>query len=319
MLQVDAERGLVIDGQPSSLREALTNLIFNAVDALPDGGGIRLDARRDGATVVIEVTDTGEGMPADIKQRIFEPFFTTKGDHGTGLGLPMVYALTLAHGGAIQVDSAPGVGTTFRLSLPATNGRAAEASSLASPPPPGAARGLRVLAVDDDAGQRQMMKRLLELDGHVVDTAESGEEALEQLEALPQYDLVVSDLSMGAGITGLQLAMQVKQRWHTVKFALTTGWSEGIDPDEARQQGIDVIVAKPYRLRDLQLAIVAAGLVPSIARQSGAGTKTANAVPARAESSGSAVRARPGGSARGDPEYDRSAVHGRVWAERRGS
>lgn len=259
-LHVEAEPDLVIDGQPASLREALTNLVFNAVDALPGGGGVRLGARQDGQQVVVEVADTGVGMPADVKKRIFEPFFTTKGDAGTGLGLPMVYGLIEAHGGTITVDSAPGIGTTFRLILPVAQQRAPVPAPLAQAT--AATRSLRVLAVDDDAQQRQMVTRLLELDGHLVDAVGSGELALVQLGAV-QYDLVVSDLGMGEGISGWQLATQVGARWPAVKFALATGWGESIDTDDARRRSVDVVMAKPYRRTDLQRALASTGLLTS--------------------------------------------------------
>jgi signal transduction histidine kinase len=118
-LSVVREGGLWIGGIAPELREALTNLVFNAVDALPNGGRIRLRALRDGADVVLEVTDDGVGMPAEVQQRVFEPFFTTKGERGTGLGLALVFATVEQHRGTVALDSAPGRGTTFRLSFPA--------------------------------------------------------------------------------------------------------------------------------------------------------------------------------------------------------
>jgi signal transduction histidine kinase len=118
-LRLKAEGDCAIIGWPASLREAFTNLIFNAVDALPVGGAIRLSVRRQGGQVVAEVTDTGTGMPPEVKAHVFEPFFSTKGEAGTGLGLVNVYATVERHDGQIEIDSAPGRGTTFRLCFPA--------------------------------------------------------------------------------------------------------------------------------------------------------------------------------------------------------
>jgi signal transduction histidine kinase len=113
----------VILGSAARLREALTNLVFNAVDALPDGGTIRLRVAEEAGRAVLEVIDTGLGMSPEVQARIFEPFFSTKGEAGTGLGLPMVFGVVERHGGQIQVESSPGRGTTFRLGFPTPSTR----------------------------------------------------------------------------------------------------------------------------------------------------------------------------------------------------
>src|SRR5919202_1572045 len=120
-LRVEVNGPAVIEGNSATLREALTNLVFNAVDAMPGGGSIALRARRSGNEVVVEVADTGPGIPPDIRERMFEPFFTTKSARGTGLGLAQVMAAVEQHHARIQVESAPGRGTTFRLVFPAAS------------------------------------------------------------------------------------------------------------------------------------------------------------------------------------------------------
>jgi signal transduction histidine kinase len=117
-LEVDVEPGCALNGSPAALREAITNLIFNAVDALPGGGTIRLTAHIEGDQVVLEVRDSGTGISRDVQSRVFDPFFTTKGEHGTGLGLSIVKHVAQSHGGSIDVSSTPGKGSRFRLRLP---------------------------------------------------------------------------------------------------------------------------------------------------------------------------------------------------------
>jgi signal transduction histidine kinase len=115
--RVEAHLGLFICGRAAALREALTNLVFNAVDAMPGGGTITLAARQDGDQVIVTVTDSGIGMSPDVQARIFEPFFSTKGERGTGLGLAQVFGIVEQHKAEIAVDSAPARGTTFRLTF----------------------------------------------------------------------------------------------------------------------------------------------------------------------------------------------------------
>lgn len=253
-LHVEATGETIIEGWAASLREALTNLVFNAVEALPNGGAIRLSAYRRGSVVKIEVADTGVGMTAEVQSHLFEPFFTTKGDKGTGLGLAMVYSIVERHGGKIDFSSTPGGGTTFCLTFPA-----AKASRPSTRPTSDAAdhQPLRILAVDDEPGLGRMMVMMLEQDGHQICVATSGEEALERLQA-DSFDLVISDVGMGAGMNGWELAQQVQQRWPQVRFVLATGWGAQIEPAEARAKGVEAVIAKPYRIADLERLLTAA-------------------------------------------------------------
>ena len=252
-LHVEVERDLAVNGWPESLREACTNLVLNAVDALPNGGAIRLVGRRKGARVVVEVIDTGVGMTPEVRARLFEPFFSTKGERGTGLGLPMVFGIVERHGGEIAVESAPGQGATFRLLLPAAT---PTASAAPAPAAPGGARPLRVLAVDDEPALGRMAALMLAPDGHNVVVATSGEEALERL-AAESFDLVISDVGMGAGMNGWELAEQVRTHYPGVRFALATGWGAQIDPEEARALGICAVLPKPYHLADMRRLVSA--------------------------------------------------------------
>ncbi len=242
---------MVIEGARAALREAFTNLIFNAVDALVDGGTIRLSAARVGDRVQAEVSDTGPGIPPELQSRIFEPFFTTKGDHGTGLGLAQVAGVVARHGGELSLDSGPDRGTTFRLSFP-TAQRAAAPPNSEVPVTQSATRPRRVLAVDDEPKLREMVDMMLRLQGHQVIQAASGEEALKLLEESGPFDLVISDVSMGSGMSGWDLADRVHARWPAQVLAIASGWGAQIDSEEAKRRGVVVVLAKPYRMRDLR-------------------------------------------------------------------
>src|SRR5207244_4108786 len=148
-----------IAASAASLREALTNLVFNAIDALPRGGVIRLRVRRRDECVEVEVSDSGIGMSPEVQRRIFEPFFTTKGERGTGLGLSMVFAIVQRYGGKIDVQSGPGRGTTFRLRFPPRAATEASPPTVQASQP--AVKPLRVLAVDDEPGLGRIVELML--------------------------------------------------------------------------------------------------------------------------------------------------------------
>jgi CheY-like chemotaxis protein len=258
-LHIETDGHPIAQGSPARIREVLTNLVFNAVDALPTGGRILLRVVAEGEYAIIEVTDSGVGMSAAVQARVFEPFFTTKGDAGTGLGLAMVFGIVEQHGGHIDVRSAPGEGTTIRIALPLVE-------PVATPEPlqtPSRGAGpvphLRVLAVDDEPAMTKAVVRMLRAGGHAVSVAESGEGALEQL-AASAFDVVVSDMGMGPGMNGWELAAAVKGRWPGVRFVLATGWGAAIDPDEARLKGVHAVLAKPYLPLDLNAALVESDL-----------------------------------------------------------
>jgi PAS domain S-box-containing protein len=251
-VRVEVAGDVSVEGWAHSIREALINLVFNAIDAMPQGGAIRLSARRKEDKVIVEVADTGTGMPPEVQARIFEPFFTTKGERGTGLGLAQVYGIVQRHTGELSVTSAPGRGTTFRLVFPAATARPVS-------PPPGArpepeAPPLRILAVDDEPALARMVALLLKKQGHQVEVATSGESALELLQQ-QEFDLVITDLGLGSGLNGWQLAEQVAQRWPGIRIALATGWGAGIDPAAARERGVHAVVAKPYTAETLRSVV----------------------------------------------------------------
>jgi PAS domain S-box-containing protein len=235
-------------GWAASLREALTNLVFNALDAMPTGGDLQLAAHDTAGDVVVEVVDTGSGMPPEVAARVFEPFFTTKGERGTGLGLAMVYGIVERHGGQIEVDSEPGRGTTIRITLPRAPG---SAETMSGESGLAAIRPRTILIVDDEEALRRMLARMLQIDGHTVVAAATADEALEHLER-QRFDLVMSDHGLGLGMNGLELAAVVRDRWPGTRFILVTGWGGSIDPGEVEPLGVEAVIGKPYRAPELR-------------------------------------------------------------------
>lgn len=241
----------VVMGNESQLREALINLILNALDAIPADGIVTLRTLSDAKWATIEVIDTGTGMTEEARQRCLEPFYTTK-KLGTGLGLSMVLGIMRRHNGEIEVKSELGKGTTIILRFPLgtgtpTGGEAAE---------PGVRRfdrTLKVLVVDDDTRVRDTMKRFLETAGHKVELAESGATGLEALKKGP-FDLVMVDRSM-PDMNGDQLAAAVKKSHPEMRIIMLTGFGGVLQsmPDAPRH--VDSILGKPISYKELLAAI----------------------------------------------------------------
>ncbi len=241
-----------VAGDPGELREALLNLILNAVDAMPDGGTLSFATEARGERVVVTVSDTGVGMSEEVQRRLFDPFFTTKGPHGTGLGLSMTYGIVSRHGGEIAMESAAGKGSTFRLSFPV---RRAPAGS--GPAPSSVVAPLRCLVVDDEKLVREVLGDLLAAGGHTAVLAGGGAEALARFRAEP-FDLVITDLAM-PGLNGWEVARAVKQHDRAVPVFLVTGWGAEYSPEELSAHGVDRVFSKPLKLDDILSAVAACG------------------------------------------------------------
>jgi CheY-like chemotaxis protein len=256
-LDVETNGHPIVLGSAAALRDAIMNLLLNATDALPQGGTIKLRVFQADQNAVLEVVDDGVGMAPDVQSRVFEPFFTTKADKGTGLGLASVFGLVERLGGQIGVDSVLGRGTTFRLSFPLQLAMPAAVSEVRPPVEPGSEpRQLRILAVDDEPALTKAVVRLLRPRGHVVMTASCGEEALERLAQSP-FDVVLSDVGMGEGMNGWELAARVREMWPDTRVVLATGWGAAIDPEDARAKGITAVLAKPYSCEELDQILAA--------------------------------------------------------------
>jgi PAS domain S-box-containing protein len=264
------QRGIVIEiktslfpdlpmflGTKSEIREALTNLIFNAVDAMPQGGTLTLRTRRDGAErVVVEVVDTGVGMNEETRRRCLEPFFTTKGERGTGLGLAMVYGVMQRHGAELEIESEPGFGTTVRLSFSAAS-EVVDSATEVQPVPP---VGLRILLVDDDPILLKSVRETLEQDGHSILTANGGKQGLDLFRASVASSgestiaLVITDLGM-PHVDGRSVARGVKQVSAETPVILLTGWGERLLAQGEAPPNVDRVLGKPPRLRELRKAL----------------------------------------------------------------
>ena len=259
-------------GIDSELREALTNLIFNAVDAMPDGGALTLRTRlgRPGGTgnlsgrAMLEVEDNGMGMDEATRQRCLEPFFTTKGERGTGLGLAMVYGVAQRHGADIEIESAVGRGTTVRLSLTTVDPRERVFSVAAPPPTP--VRALRLLLVDDDPVVLQSFSDTLGRDGHEVTVAPGGAAGIEAFNSARQaghpFDAVITDLGMPY-IDGRQVASEVKARSPRTPVIMLTGWGRPTATGDGVPPHVDWILTKPPKMGEVRAVLGLVTLSPS--------------------------------------------------------
>lgn len=243
-------------GVESEIREALTNIIFNAVDAMPKGGTITVRTGLAAAGAVVEIRDTGVGMDEETKRRCLEPFFTTKGERGTGLGLAMVYGAMQRHDGTMEIDSAPGLGTTVRLlfPLPAT---AVELPAAAAAEPVSAVRR-RVLVVDDDPVLLKSLADTLEGEGHEIVAAGGGQAGIDAFLAAQRdgrpFAAVITDLGMPK-VDGLRLAQAVKSAAPGTPVFLLTGWGQGMADEGKIPPQVDRMLTKPPKLRELREAL----------------------------------------------------------------
>jgi two-component system cell cycle sensor histidine kinase/response regulator CckA len=232
----------------------LINLIINALDALPNGGDItlRLIERRDRGNdleraerrmAVLEVSDSGVGIPQVLHERIFESFYSTKPNgKGSGLGLAMCRQIAARHSGRIELFSTAGQGTTFRVLLPLAQPQAQPIAEQASLP---TAPSLRVLVVDDDPAVRDLLTRVLQRSGHSVTSVASAEEALAQFAPL-QYDLLFTDLTL-SGIDGVTLLGQVRALDPQITAVIITGWGK-LEEGQHQALGAAAVLTKPFNI-----------------------------------------------------------------------
>jgi signal transduction histidine kinase/ActR/RegA family two-component response regulator len=255
-----------VAGEPSELREVMTNLILNALDAMPAGGALHL-ATRDlpaAGEVHVEVTDDGDGMSDEVRARIFDPFFTTKGVRGVGLGLSVVYGIIERHGGRIEVESVRGQGTTMRVVLPVCGpglaGRSIAGAGGGRPHGPAdvladAGPALHVLVVDDEPGVRSLLAELLRSAGHSAVEVASGREAMVALAGEghgngARFDLVLTDLGM-PDMSGWDVARAVGEVPDPPPVVLVTGWGIQLDDELLAASGVRDVIAKPFTIEDV--------------------------------------------------------------------
>jgi signal transduction histidine kinase len=249
-LKLDLGKLPAISGNASDLREIATNLVFNAVDAMPNGGTITLRSLADAGDVIFEVIDTGVGMSEAVRQRCLEPFFSTKGEKGTGLGLSMVFGIVKRHEGTVEIESEEGKGTVFRIRFPGQ----VMLEDMVPEDDFKMDRSLNVLVVDDEPIARDVISRYLVTDGHRVVTAINGPEAIDRVRT-ESFDLLITDHSM-PGMNGVQLAAAVRQMRPRQPIILATGFGEGRVESGELQGDIDLVIRKPVPRRELRRALV---------------------------------------------------------------
>jgi signal transduction histidine kinase/CheY-like chemotaxis protein len=247
-----------VRGSATELRDAVTNLVLNALDAMPRGGRLGVVCRPHQGGAEVTVTDTGEGISPEIRRRIFDPFFSTRGPRRTGLGLSVVHGIVSRHEGRIEVSSEPGQGTTVTLWLPgAPEARAARAQPAPPPPTPAppspAPEETAVLVIEDEEKIREMLLDALTREGHRVETAPDGLEGLARFQR-GRFDVVVTDLSLPER-SGLDVARAVKQLRPGTPVILITGWGHLLDPARLAESGVDLTLVKPFRIERV-LAVV---------------------------------------------------------------
>ena len=270
------QRGIVIEmrqelgvelpailGVEGEIREALTNLIFNAVDAMPDGGAVTLRTRHiehlddgSGPYVLVEVADSGTGMDEATQRRCLEPFFTTKGERGTGLGLATVYGMIERHSASIAIESRLNHGTAVKMYFPVAPASAAGSAPLLAQE---AGPGLRILVVDDDPTVLASLENILSLDGHQVTRADGGQAGIDLFCAAEQagqpFAVVITDLGMPY-VDGRKVAETVKRVAPATPVVLLTGWGQRLIPDSGEAPvHVDQVLSKPPKMRELRLAL----------------------------------------------------------------
>jgi CheY-like chemotaxis protein len=246
-VHVDTPKPVFTLGDSAELREVVLNFIFNAVDAMPQGGTIDAGTRVEGKTARFWIADTGAGMPAEVIARIFEPFYTTKGERGTGLGLSASHGIIEKHSGDINVVSEPGKGTRFEVILPLHEATSAAVAVPAAQP--GAARSARVLVVEDEEKVRVLLNDAFRAEGHEVTEATTGAEALKHLDK-SKFDLMVCDLGLPE-LSGLHVARWVKEFRPDLPVIIATGYAEMIAEEDYQKARIDDVIRKPYALADV--------------------------------------------------------------------
>jgi signal transduction histidine kinase/ActR/RegA family two-component response regulator len=253
------DHAVLARGVPGEIREALLNLISNAMDAMPTGGELTIRTAVAGDEALLSVADTGVGMSAEVQERAFEPFFTTKGAGGSGLGLAEVYGIARRHRGTVSIVSESGGGTCVSLRLPldrtALPPREEEQTFAPSSP-------LHILIVEDHEDGREFLRRLLTADGHTVEAVATCADARERLASAGSsaYHLILTDVGLPDG-SGWELVAFVRERMPTLRIGVITGWEPMVSSAEA--VGAEFVLRKPIRAAEL-LSHIAGRRAPAL-------------------------------------------------------
>ena len=246
-INIQKELSLIfpIEGSGSELREVFINIMNNALDAMPKGGQISIKTFVENSHVVVLVKDSGIGIPKDIKDKIFDPFFTTKGVQSTGLGMSASYGIINRHRGTITVDSVEGQGTTFFVKFPKLEKVIKEKEK----PIANEQNGTSILVVEDEEGVRTILKDILEDGGYKVEVAPNGKKGIKLFQE-KKFNLVFTDLGM-PGMSGWQVAEEIKKMNGKTKVALVTGWEVDLNNNELKKCGVDLVINKPFQMNQI--------------------------------------------------------------------
>jgi len=256
----------VLAGNAPELREAFVNIILNSLDAMPHGGDLSIESQfletltayqnhhniHPAGFVRIKISDTGIGMDEQTCKKIFDPFFSTKGVKGLGLGLSIAYGIIKRHHGDMKVVSRKGFGTTFIIYLP-VKGAVSETPERAKDPLPGK-QTARILVVDDEQDNLDLLSEILERMGHHVGKASNGEAGLEKFKTEGPWDMVFTDLGM-PGISGWDLVRELKALVPGMPAVLITGWGFQLQEDEVKAKKVDYVLPKPFKIKDITRVI----------------------------------------------------------------
>jgi signal transduction histidine kinase/CheY-like chemotaxis protein len=245
--------GAGVAGEVPALREVMMNLIFNAIEALPTGGTIRISTWSADDWIFCAVADDGVGMDDEVRRRALEAFFTTKGPQTTGLGLSVAHSVVQRHGGELSLRPNDGRGTVVTLRLPQAAPEAPGAPAVEPEPTP-EGPALRILVIDDERAVREALSDSLTEDGHTVIAAASGAEGLARLADGTKVDVVVTDLGMPE-MTGWDVARAVRTRHPGLPVGLITGWAVALEISDEERGGVDFVIAKPYTTEALRAAL----------------------------------------------------------------
>lgn len=252
----------LVKGNPAELKEVLTNLIINALEAMPKGGLLKVSTSQEENFGIIEVSDTGMGMPTEVKNKIFDPFFTTKGPKGTGLGLSVTYGIITRHNGMMEVRSQPQKGSKFTIKLPKEKVTSeSEMKGTVAEIPNASAR---ILLIDDEAAILELTSEILDGSGHKTVCAHSGKEGIQRSKE-EEFDIVITDLVM-PDLSGWQVAQAIKKNRANTVVILATGWGTQLDRDRLSRSDIDLLLSKPSKLDDV-LQVVREALVLKMKRE----------------------------------------------------
>ncbi len=244
------EDGVTVSAIHSELVDAAANIILNALDAMPSGGPLHLGTSRRDDLCVLTVADEGIGMTPEQAAHVFSPFYTTKGEHGTGLGLAVVYGIVKRHSGEVRVESTLGQGCRFVISLPFAVPESSVPVTAIDSPDPGRRR---VLLCDDDTTILDVIGEALRDVGHDVHTCDAGAAAIVAMED-GDFDVLITDLGM-PGVNGWDVARRARQMEPPLPVIVISGWGASITQEQMDEAGVCLVLPKPFRLEQIRQAI----------------------------------------------------------------